>query len=96
MPRNDQTGPFGEGPMTGRGMGPCGGYEPEPYYGRPYRLGLAHRHGWRAWGRRAWRMPVQYDPREEKEILQDEQSWLQHRMDWIKGRIEQIDKPSEE
>jgi hypothetical protein len=41
-------------------------------------------------------MPVQYDPREEKEILQDEQSWLQHRLNWIKGRIEQIDKPSEE
>ncbi len=26
MPRFDQTGPFGLGPMTGRGMGRCCGY----------------------------------------------------------------------
>jgi len=25
MPRNDQTGPYGEGPMTGRRMGACVG-----------------------------------------------------------------------
>jgi len=24
MPRFDQTGPMGQGPRTGRGMGPCG------------------------------------------------------------------------
>jgi hypothetical protein len=24
MPRLDTTGPFGAGPMTGRGLGPCG------------------------------------------------------------------------
>lgn len=24
MPNRDRTGPRGEGPMTGRGMGPCG------------------------------------------------------------------------
>ena len=26
MPRGDRTGPMGSGPMTGRGMGYCGGY----------------------------------------------------------------------
>ncbi|MFP4048916.1 MAG: DUF5320 family protein [Desulfovermiculus sp.] len=25
MPRGDGTGPSGQGPMTGRGLGPCGG-----------------------------------------------------------------------
>ncbi|HOX41281.1 MAG TPA: DUF5320 domain-containing protein, partial [bacterium] len=25
MPGFDQTGPRGQGPMTGRGLGPCGG-----------------------------------------------------------------------
>ena len=25
MPRFDGTGPMGRGPLTGRGMGPCGG-----------------------------------------------------------------------
>jgi len=24
MPRNDRTGPQGQGPRTGRGLGPCG------------------------------------------------------------------------
>jgi hypothetical protein len=24
MPRLDNTGPYGNGPLTGRGMGPCG------------------------------------------------------------------------
>ena len=28
MPRFDGTGPMGQGPMTGRGMGPCGGCSP--------------------------------------------------------------------
>ncbi len=27
MPRGDRTGPFGEGPKTGRQMGYCAGYE---------------------------------------------------------------------
>ncbi len=27
MPRGDQTGPDGQGPMTGRGMGYCNGYD---------------------------------------------------------------------
>jgi len=25
MPRMDETGPLGQGPLTGRGLGPCGG-----------------------------------------------------------------------
>jgi hypothetical protein len=25
MPKLDGTGPMGQGPMTGRGLGPCGG-----------------------------------------------------------------------
>ena len=25
MPRGDKTGPAGQGPRTGKGMGPCGG-----------------------------------------------------------------------
>jgi hypothetical protein len=27
MPRGDRTGPWGAGPMTGRGLGTCAGYE---------------------------------------------------------------------
>jgi len=35
MPGGDRTGPFGAGPMTGRGLGFCGGNDaPEYPYGR--------------------------------------------------------------
>ena len=37
MPGGDRTGPFGEGPQTGRRMGYCVGNEhPGFYYQRPY------------------------------------------------------------
>jgi len=31
MPRGDRTGPWGEGPMTGRGAGFCAGYDTPGY-----------------------------------------------------------------
>jgi hypothetical protein len=31
MPRGDRTGPWGEGPMTGRSAGYCAGYPPLDY-----------------------------------------------------------------
>ncbi len=38
MPRQDGTGPFGLGPLTGRGLGPCGrGYGRG--FGRFWRFG---------------------------------------------------------
>jgi len=66
MPRGDRTGPMGYGPMTGRGMGYCAGYD-SPGYTKPgfgYRgfgggrgRGFAHGFGrgfGRGWGR-GWR-----------------------------------------
>ncbi len=44
MPNKDKTGPLGEGPLTGRGLGPCGNGE------KRGRLGLGQRSGF---GRRA-------------------------------------------
>ncbi len=32
MPGFDGTGPLGQGPMTGRGMGYCGGHRPTGVY----------------------------------------------------------------
>lgn len=36
MPGGDRRGPLGEGPMTGRGMGFCSGYQREGYAQRPF------------------------------------------------------------
>lgn len=58
MPRGDRTGPQGQGPRTGRGMGFCNGFDAPGYvsgggggfgYGR--RLGGR---GPRGWGRGRW------------------------------------------
>lgn len=44
MPRGNGTGPEGRGPMTGRGMGRCGGnMDRTPNAGRPAGRGLGRR-----------------------------------------------------
>jgi len=53
MPGLDGTGPLGLGPMTGRGLGYCAGYnrpgyanpEPRKFFGRGFGRGF----GWRTW-----------------------------------------------
>ncbi len=56
MPRGDRTGPEGEGPRTGRGMGYCAGYEtPGTMAGGP---GMGMRggrgRGWHRYAGRRW------------------------------------------
>ncbi len=51
MPGGDRTGPWGTGPMTGRGVGYCAGYpvpgnlNPGVGYGRRYRRGFGRGRG---------------------------------------------------
>lgn len=55
MPGGDQTGPQGMGPMTGRGLGYCAGYN-SPGYANPFPRrgffgrGFGRGFGWRRWG----------------------------------------------
>jgi len=59
MPRGDRTGPWGQGPMTGRGAGYCAGYDtpgyanPGPGMGYGRGMGFGRRGGGfgRGWGR---------------------------------------------
>lgn len=91
MPANDRSGPMGEGPMTGRGAGPCGG-------GGAFRMGR----GWRRHARRGGAGPRRgvfgffaegAAPAEgaalkaEAEALRQQQSWLDQRLRSIEGRI---------
>jgi len=48
MPRGDRTGPIGQGPMTGRGMGYCAGYDMPGFLNRPW--------GWGGFGGRGMGM----------------------------------------
>lgn len=52
MPRGDRTGPFGQGPMTGRGAGFCSGYGAPGYANAGYGYG---RGGGFGGGGRGWR-----------------------------------------
>jgi len=47
MPRGDRTGPLGQGPMTGRGLGYCAGYS-VPGFANPAGAGMGRG---MAWGR---------------------------------------------
>lgn len=64
MPGGDRTGPLGQGPMTGRAMGLCAGYDGPGYLnpgygggrgmgyggGRGFGRGMAYRRGRGGWG----------------------------------------------
>jgi hypothetical protein len=54
MPRGDRTGPWGEGPMTGRSAGYCAGY-PTLGYTRLGGRGRGRGSGW-GWGGGGWGM----------------------------------------
>ena len=77
MPGLDRTGPLGEGPLTGRGFGPCG-------------RGLGFRHGYgRGYGFRARAMPV-ITEKEEADILKDELKLLKQEMQDIEKRLKEL------
>lgn len=78
MPRFDGTGPMGIGPLTGRGMGPCGG-------------GM-RRSMWRGFGRgfgfgRRWTQKDEEGAlKEEIEILEEELSEAKKDLESLKGQ----------
>ena len=84
MPAQDKTGPAGQGPLTGRGLGPCG-------------FGLRRGFG-RGFGRGFRSMfpligptqPVVLTSTEEKQILQDELKQMKAEMQEIEKRLKEL------
>lgn len=93
MPRGDKTGPQGQGPMTGRAVGPCAGY-PSPGYlvrGRGRRMGRGMGRGFGWCGMcdfpiNAWTVTE----KEEKEILKGEKEALQSEIKEIEKRQKEL------
>ena len=53
MPRGDHSGPLGEGPMSGRALGYCAGYD-RPGFANGPGYGMGRGFGWgNGWGRGA-------------------------------------------
>ena len=85
MPAQDRTGPLGAGPLTGRGLGPCGA---------GFRRGFA-RFG-RGFGRAIplaspiVQESVVLTEAEEKQILQDELKQMKAEMQEIQKRLKEL------
>ncbi len=90
MPGFDRTGPLGQGPMTGRGMGPCGSGYARGFgrgagfgrglgrgMGRGFRRGFAPAWGYSPYGYEPTKDQEIADLRAEKEALQEELKQLE-------------------
>jgi hypothetical protein len=95
MPARDGTGPMGQGPLTGRGFGPCGA-------GRGYGMGFGRGFG-RGWGFRpayqpypARYVPVNYAPENTREqeitALKDEKDMMEQELKGITERIRELER----
>ena len=98
MPGRDQTGPRGEGPMTGWGAGDCAG---QPADGGAYAPGWGRRMGRRSrrhlWGPRRggggpWSGPAYEPATADQEIgyLERESGWLQAQLNAVLERLDAL------
>ena len=86
MPRMDGTGPQGYGPMTGRGLGPCGyGYGRGRGFGLGYGRGYGQGLPWSPW---SYRQPTAM---EEKAIVQDDIAALKEELKAAEERLNQLE-----
>jgi len=82
MPGFDGTGPWGMGPGTGWGLGPCGA-------GRAWRRGVGFGRGWfgrgRGFGWRWWWM--NYSPQDELEFLKNQKEYIEQRINELENEL---------
>jgi len=102
MPRGDRTGPWGGGPMTGRGAGYCGGYPAPGFASAPggppaswgsWGGGRGWRHGFHAtglpfWARTGFAGPT---PDQEQAALKAQAEWLTAELEAINKRIQELE-----
>jgi hypothetical protein len=75
MPGFDKTGPLGNGPQTGRGLGPCG-------------CGMRRGAG-RGYGRGFNAMPVELSAQDERKILEAEITQLEAEKQAIEKKLKE-------
>jgi len=95
MPFGDGTGPSGQGPMTGRGVGYCAGFNRPGYANSiPRRgMGFGRGRGWRRWGYYPPVYPIaQPTAKEEKEMIQEEMNILKEQMKVFEDRLGELKK----
>ncbi len=78
MPAQDRTGPLGEGPLTGRGFGPCG-----RGFGRGFRRGFGFR-------RFAFGEEINFTKEQEKKVLEAEIAEIEAEKTEIEKRLKEL------
>lgn len=101
MPAQNNTGPMGEGPLTGRGMGPCNPNQTESTransgvfgFGRGFGRGGFGRFG-RGFNRRSgfFRPWSNVPAQSETEVLKNQASVLEESLTQIKKRLDELEK----
>ncbi len=108
MPRGDGTGPMGRGPLTGRRMGYCAGFQEPGYvncgfgmgFGRGFRR-MNYMPGYPGWINQGqyYRGYVPYpagvdaaSAPNEKEILQNQADFLEKQLNQVRERLKGLEK----
>ena len=99
MPREDGTGPNGQGPMTGRGTGWCAGYQAPGYanqgagYGRG--MGLGRGRSWCQGVAPIVQLPAypqSVSPVDEKRAIQEQAEILEEELKLMRDRLAELEK----
>jgi len=93
MPRGDGTGPDGLGPMTGRGLGYCAGFNSPGFMNPGFRRGLGRGFAWRARVIQPAIQPIAQQPlteKQEKQFLEQELEALKEEMQEIEKRLKEL------
>ena len=95
MPRGNHYGPMGFGPMSGRGMGFCAGYDMPGYAAMGYGPMRMRRHfGGFGRGMRfaAFEVPYPEDKPEEKlDMLRTRETWLEGQLAEVRQDISELE-----
>lgn len=83
MPGRDDTGPSGQGPLTGRGLGPCG-------RGMAFRRGFGRGFGWRRFFDESMSEPLTLTKEEQKKILEEEKKDLELELQRIQEKLKEL------
>lgn len=108
MPGGDKTGPLGQCPMTGRGLGRCAGFEVSGYMNPSGGRGVRRMRGWRCFGgfggwggrfRSRWFSRMRFfrgGSTEETEALQQEAEILRRELDAVETQLRELGKKKAE
>jgi hypothetical protein len=84
MPWRDGTGPLGQGPLSGRGLGPCG-------KGLGFRRGFGRGFGWRRfYFDEPIVEPLTLTKGEQKKILEEEKKDLELELQRIQEKLKEL------